>query len=101
MRVRSVVSRRRHESAFEPLERLACLLWTVDPRRAEEDDGVLNVLRLESPQRFQVLGENAQRARLFALEKLLTSIREWLGLHEEILSAPATRLVDDGRLNRK
>ena len=57
-----------------PLERARAparrLLAAVNPRRPEEHDGVLDVLRLEAAERFEILGENAKRACLLAFEEL-------------------------------
>jgi hypothetical protein len=44
------------------------------PGRAEEDDGVVDALSLEGPQGLQVLGEDAQRASLVAVEEVLVLI---------------------------
>ena len=51
------------EAALERRQRLLGVLAAVNPRRAEEDDRVLDVLRLEAPKRLEILGENPQRAR--------------------------------------
>src|ERR1700720_3181921 len=44
------------------------------PRRAEENDRVANVFVVESVQRFQVFGKDAQRTRIVAVEELLVLI---------------------------
>ena len=63
------------------LERLLGVLAAVDARRAEEHDGVLDVLRLEAAQRLEILGEDPERARFFGFEKLGIEIRERLRMH--------------------
>jgi hypothetical protein len=73
----------RPEATLERRERLFGMLATVNPRRAEEDDGVLNVLRLETAQRFEILGENPQWPCFFRFEKFLVAIRERLRVHAE------------------
>ena len=53
---------------------LLCVLGVLaaeDARRAEEDDRVLDVLRLESPQRLELLREDSDGPRFLAVEKLL------------------------------
>ena len=71
----------RGASAGAPLETFERLLRgfaAVNPRRAEEDDGVLDVLRLEAAERLEILGQDPERARFFALEKLRIEVRERL-----------------------
>ena len=46
------------------------------PRRAEEDDGVVDVLAAKTLQRLEVLGEDAQRTRVVAVEELLVLVGE-------------------------
>src|SRR5262249_42666631 len=46
------------------------------PRRAEEDDGLVDPLAAKATQRFQVLGEDAQRARVLTFEELVVVVRE-------------------------
>ena len=58
----------------------------MDARRAEEDHRVLDVLRFESTQRFEVLGEDTERASFLALEKLLVPVSKRLGMHVVILA---------------
>ncbi len=70
MRVRSRCRLPGMESPLEPFERFARLFRAVNPRRSEEDDGVLDVLGLEPAQRFEILGENAKRPCLLAFEEL-------------------------------
>ena len=41
----------------------------ADPRRAEEDDGVLDLLVAKMRERIQIFGEDAQPARIRAFEK--------------------------------
>jgi hypothetical protein len=41
----------------------------------EEHDRVLDVLRLEPPQRLEVLGEDANGTGFFAFEKLVVEVR--------------------------
>src|SRR5262245_12246358 len=68
-----------NELPAQPLERLGSMLAAVYARRPEEDDGVLNVFALEASERLQILGEDAERPRLFAVEKRRVEIRQWLG----------------------
>ena len=79
----------RAEAAFEPLERLFGAFTAVDARRAEEDHGVLDVLRLESTERFEILGEDAERAGFFAVEEFRIGVRQRLRMHH--------RIIDQGR----
>ena len=51
-------------------------LAAVDPRRSEEDDRVLDPLLLEPSERLEVLGENADRARFLAFEKIRVEVRQ-------------------------
>ena len=62
----------------QPLERLFGPLAAVDARGAEEHDSVLDVLRLEAAERFQILGQNSQRAGFVAFEELGIQIRKRL-----------------------
>ena len=71
----------RLKAPLEPFERFARLLRAVNARRAEEDHRVLDVLRLESAQRFEILGEDTKRASFLALEKLLVPVSKRLGMH--------------------
>src|SRR5262249_23281458 len=66
----------------QTLERAFGPLAAADARRAEEDDRVLDFLLPESAQRLQVLGQDPDRSRLRALQKLLVQIRERLLRHE-------------------
>ena len=63
------------------LERARCALAAVHARRSEEDDGVLDALFLEAPERLQVLGKHPDGAGLGALEELRIQIRERLLRH--------------------
>src|SRR6185436_3121914 len=56
-------------------------LAAVDARRSEEHDRVLDALFLEAPQRFEILGENPDRARFRAFEKLGKQVRKRLLRH--------------------
>src|SRR5262245_3468321 len=69
----------------EPLHRLFGVFTTVNPCRAEEHDGVLDVLHFEAAERLEVLGKYAKGTRLFAVEKVRIEIREWLRRHAAIL----------------
>src|SRR5207249_10431100 len=53
--------------------------WTLrrEPCGAEEHDRVANVFVVESVQRFEVLGEDAQGTRIVAIEELLVLVGEW------------------------
>ena len=62
----------------EAQQRALRLLPAVDARRAEKDDGVLNIFLTESPQRVEILGENAERASVGTVEKRLVVVRERL-----------------------
>jgi len=71
-----------HAARAKALQRALGALAAVDARRAEEDDGVLNFLLLESAQRLEVLGENPDWARLGALEELRVQVRQRLLGHK-------------------
>ncbi len=73
------------EPALETLERLLRVLAAVDARRAEEHDGVLDVLRLEAAQRLEVLGQDADRPGFFALEELGILVGKRLWVHWSII----------------
>jgi hypothetical protein len=83
---RSANARRRESETvtfFPPLERYPReralgVHPAVDARRSEKDDGVLDVLGLEPTKGLQVLGEDADRARLVAFEKLEAVVRQRL-----------------------
>jgi hypothetical protein len=47
-----------------------------EARRAEEHDGVADVLAAEPGQRLEVLREDAERARVVAVEELRVAVRE-------------------------
>jgi hypothetical protein len=57
----------------------------VDPRRSEEDDRILNALRFEPAQGLQILGKDAQRASVLAVEELRIHVRERLRVHAAII----------------
>src|SRR4030095_11241976 len=76
----------RLKTPLEAFERLTRLLGAVNASGAEEDYRVLDVLRLESAQWLEILGEDTKRSRFFALEKLLVPVSKRLGMHGEILS---------------
>ena len=48
------------------------------PRGAEEHDRVANALALERVHRLEVFGEDAQRARIVAVEELLVLVGDWI-----------------------
>jgi hypothetical protein len=75
----------RSESPLERCERLLGMRTAVDPRRAEEHDGVLDILCFEAAQRLEILGENPDWARFFRFEKLVILIGERLKVHAGIL----------------
>jgi hypothetical protein len=50
------------DTSLQLLERLLGRFAAVNARRAEENNGVLDVLRLEATERLEVFGENAKRA---------------------------------------
>ena len=83
-------------SAVVTLERFARLFGAVDARRAEEHHRVLDVFGLEPAQRLQILGEDAKRARFFALEKLFVPVSKRLGMHLVILSTLGDWTLDAG-----
>ncbi len=56
-------------------------LAAVNARRAEEDDRVLDVLLAEAAQRLEVLGNDANRAGLLALEEIAHQVRQRLTRH--------------------
>src|SRR5687768_7331999 len=60
------------------LEGLLGRFAAVNARRPEKDHGVLDVLRLEATERLEILGENAKRACLFALQKRRVEVGERL-----------------------
>ena len=67
-----------HAARPQRLQRALGALAAVDPRRSEEDDGVLDLLLLESAQRLEVLGEDPDRPGLVAFEEVRVEIRERL-----------------------
>ena len=67
-----------HAARPQRLQRALRAVAAVDPRRPEEDDGVLNLLLLESPQRLEVLREDADRPGLVAFEEVRVEVRERL-----------------------
>src|SRR5262249_35024821 len=73
----------------QTLQRAFGALAAVHARRAEEDDGILDFLLPESLQRLEVLGQDPDRSRLRALQKLLVQIRERLLRHRGNLSSDA------------
>jgi hypothetical protein len=74
------------KAPLEAFERLACLLGTVNARRAEEHHRVLDVLCFESAQRLEIFGKDTKGSGFFALEKLLVAVSKRLGMHLVILS---------------
>src|SRR4029434_2731902 len=60
-----------HHLPHQGLERRLRLLAAVDARGSEKNDSVLDALRLEAAQRLEVLGEDADRTRLVAVEEVL------------------------------
>src|SRR5262245_51920955 len=64
-----------HAARSQRPQRALRALAAVDARRTEEDDGVLDLLFPETPQRLEVLRQDADRARLLALEKLRIEVR--------------------------
>ena len=50
------------------------LLARLDPRRAHEDDGVVYPVVLEAALGLEVLGQDAQRARVLAVEECLVAV---------------------------
>src|SRR5262245_2365764 len=53
-------------------------LAAVHAGGAEEHDRVLNVLQPEPPKRFEVFGEDPDRAPVGALEEVFVVVRKWL-----------------------
>ncbi len=78
-------------AAHQVTERLFRVLAAVDAGRAEEHDGVLDVLRLEPAQRLEVLGEDSQRPGFFAFEKRRVEVGERLHVHRCIFPRAARR----------
>src|SRR5262249_26272005 len=70
-----------HAARPQRLQRALRAFAAVDARRSEEDDGVLNLLILEAPQRLEVLRQDADRPGLGALEELQVQIRHQLLRH--------------------
>src|SRR5207244_11726570 len=71
-----------HAARPERLQRTLGALAAVDARRSEEDDGVLDLLILEAPQRLEVLREDPDRPGLGAVEELGVQIRHRLLRHK-------------------
>src|SRR5262249_54809259 len=67
--------------ALKALERALGLNAAVDARGAEKDDGVLDVLRFQPPQRLQVLRDDPDRTRVVALQERGIHVRERLFVH--------------------
>ena len=76
---------RSREAMHQLCKRRLSVLAAVDAGRAEEHDGVLDVLRAEATQRFQIFGEDAERPAFFAVEEITIEIRE--RLHSAIIEA--------------
>ena len=70
-----------HAAGAERAERARRPLAAVDPRRPEKHHRVLNLLFLEAAQRLEVLGEDAERPGLGALEKLRIQVGQRLLMH--------------------
>src|SRR5690242_8441512 len=60
----------------QALQRAGRFLAAVHARGSEEDDGVLDVLLLQAAERLEVFRENADRARIVALEELRIHVGE-------------------------
>src|SRR5262245_1248590 len=71
----------RSEPPLQPLERAFGVLTAVDARRAEEDHGVLNVLRLEPFPAFEILRQDPDRPCFCAFQELVIEIRKRLWGH--------------------
>ena len=56
-------------------------LAAAGARGAEEDHGVLDVLRPEAPERLEVLGQDADRPRVIAREELRHQVGQGLRIH--------------------
>jgi hypothetical protein len=69
------------------VERSLRVLAAVNARRSEEYDCILDVLGLEPAQRLQVLGQDADRTGVLALEKGGIEIRLSLLAHLPIINA--------------
>ena len=66
------------------------VLAAVNARRAEEHDGVLDVLRAEAAQRLEILGQDADRPGFFAVEEFTIEIRK--RLHSAIIESQCSSL---------
>ena len=86
-----------HAAGAQRLQRALRALAAVHAGRSEKDHGVLDLLLLEAPQRFQVFGENADRPRFGAFEKLLIQIRERLLRHTLATLSDAMRGIRGGQ----
>ena len=81
-----------HAARLQRLQRALGPLAAVDARRPEEHDRVLDLLVLEAAQRLEVLGQDADRPRLVALEKLRVQVRERL-LRHNVVNLPSHRAI--------
>ena len=70
-----------HTARLERLQRALRPLAAVDACRPEKHDRVLDLLAFETAERFEVLGQEADRTRLVAVKKLLVLVRERLLRH--------------------